>query len=190
MRILRWGFGLFVVFGLLGVSTLSKGASSVAAAAAVLVQVSPSSITPGNQVTVHGNCGDSANTATVKSGAFASQVTLHPVGSSLEAAVTIPADTVPGVYSVNLTCASGSQASTNLTVLGSGGSTPASTTGTGTVGEGPHTGGGFLATQSESGLTSGIGWLAGGATVMVAGVAIAVISTRRRKPARATTGRR
>jgi hypothetical protein len=185
MRILRWGFGLFVIFGFLGLSTLSKGAISTASAAAVFVQVSPSSIMPGNQVTVRANCADSANTATVKSGAFDQVVTLHPVDTSLEAAVNVPATTVPGIYSVNLTCASGSQASTNLTVLGSSSST---TAGTGSVGEGPHTGGGFLASHASAGLSAGVGWLLGGAAVTVAGVLLAVISTRRRRPIPVRTG--
>jgi hypothetical protein len=112
------------------------GFTPMIASAAALLVVNPSSIGAGFQVEVRAICGDNVNPAFVNSRAFGA-VTLVPNKGVLSANVTVPSSTRTGTYTVNLSCASGQKASTELDVIG-GGAPP-------NPNHGPHTGGGQMA---------------------------------------------
>src|SRR5262245_32269620 len=125
----------------------------------VWVQVSPGTITAGSAVRITANCGDTSNSATVTSIAFGT-ITLLPQGSSrssiLTGTVMVPPSAADGTFAVDLTCRTGSTATTTLTVLSS---TAVSPTPPPTMG--PHTGGGFLA-NGGSGSRSPQLWIGSG----------------------------
>src|ERR1700709_2209850 len=99
------------------VSVLALAACVPANASGITVlSLSPSSIRAGFQIEINATCLDNLNTATVSSRAFG-RLTLVPDHGLLMTEVTIPSDTVPGPYSVNLSCASGGHSSAELTVL-------------------------------------------------------------------------
>jgi len=148
-------------------------ARSAANTSGVWVQVNPGTVQAGSTVSVRASCGDASNPATISSRAFAS-TTVQPLDGILSAAVLVPADTRGGTFDVNLTCRTGSKATTTLTVLNGNAAAPANRQ---TVG--PHTGGGFLANGS-GGMTSGpFIWLAVGLGAMIAAVVVGIRNKRR-----------
>jgi hypothetical protein len=134
----------------------------------VFIEVNPSTILAGNQVTLRASCGANVDSARATSLAFGT-VTLTGENGFLIGTATIPIDKRPSTYIVRLTCASGSTATTKLWVI-SASSTPT---------RGPNTGGGYLAHRGGG----GIALLAGGLAAVAAGGALAVWTVRRRRAA-------
>jgi hypothetical protein len=151
--------------------------ASAVRAAAVWVEVSPTTITAGFEVGLRADCADNSNSATVNSKAFG-QVTLQPLNSLLQAEVRVPESTPPGGYDVTLTCRTGATATTTLWVIHKN-----ANAGTGTIG--PHTGGGFLAgTRARLPhlrrlVTGPTAWLAGAMAALLAAGAVGAASVRR-----------
>ncbi|HKD98782.1 MAG TPA: hypothetical protein VKB69_14480 [Micromonosporaceae bacterium] len=112
------------------------GFGAAPAAAASVLSLNPTTIRPGFSVEIRATCGENANPAVVHSGAFGS-VTLVPSNGVLRTDVTIPSDTIAGVYTVFLECASGQRDSTQLTVIDGSGRRP-------NPDIGPQTGGGEM----------------------------------------------
>jgi hypothetical protein len=169
-------------------AVICSGAACTKAAAnsaGVWVTVSPATVDAGSQVSIKANCGDNLNPATVKSTAFG-EVTLQPAAPPADvliAQVTVPPDTPKATYDVRLSCSTGSNASTTLTVLNSVTVTPRATyTGHATLG--PNTGGGFLAHGSGPANRSPFVWLGIGLILLVAAAAM-TIRTRARHRLRA-----
>jgi hypothetical protein len=145
-------------------------AATPADADGALVELHPSTIQAGDTVGIRASCGDDLNPADVESEAFG-KVTLEPRDDWLVAAVSVPDDTEPRGYEVELSCPNGSTATTTLFVLDMEEPT-----------RGPATGGGGTATDTGSpGLM-----LTGGATAVAAGAGLGVLAIRRRRAARAT----
>ncbi len=154
-------------------AAISGGA---AAAAAVLflaepaqadgawIEVNPSSIQAGYRVGIRASCEDNLNEATVKSDAFG-EIKLLPEYGFLVGAVTIPTDKKAKNYSVKLTCANSSTASTTLNVIGMDRPT-----------KGPATGGGGTASG-----TGGPLMLAGGVATVAVGAGLGMLALRRRR---------
>jgi len=143
-----------------------------AQAAAVWIQVKPSSVLAGYQVTITASCQDNTNPATVKSTVFGT-VTVSPYNGILSATVTVPTATKEGGYDVTLTCKTGSSAITTLWII-----EPTVTEAPVYV-SGPHTGGGFLATRDrDTGalLTGSVALLVAGSAL---GITIGIINSRR-----------
>jgi hypothetical protein len=185
MRLAR---ALLLVAALLGVAACADAKAATSAR----VTVSPGTVAPAGQVQVQGSCGDNSNAATVSSSAFGS-VTVTPSAGQLLATVTVAPSTPAGTFDVRLTCASGAQATTKLTVMSTASAAPSV--------PGPDTGGGFLAgrgapdTPAEDG-RGGLpmaGWLAIGAGCLLAAAAVAVRLARRSglavRAGRARTGK-
>jgi hypothetical protein len=130
------GFGR-IVGGVLGAAALAfvPAVPAQAAQGGVFVQVNPNTIQAGYQVGIHASCGEDLNPARVRSRAFG-EVTLNPYPGSgyLSGSATVPSDTRAGEYDVDLRCANGSRATTELFVLGMARPT-----------RGPSTGGGGTA---------------------------------------------
>jgi hypothetical protein len=135
-----------------------------AQAASVWIQIKPSSVLAGYQVTITASCQDNANPATVKSSVFGT-VTVTPYNGILSATVTVPTATKEGGYDVTLTCKTGSSAITTLWVL-----EPTETEPLPVYGSGPHTGGGFLANGDDN--TTAL--LTGSVALLVVGTALGV----------------
>jgi hypothetical protein len=155
---------------------LAAISSGAAAAAAVLwlaeparadgawIEINPSTIQAGYRVGIRASCEENLNQATVKSDAFG-EVILAPVNGFLIGDVTIPSNKRARTYSVKLTCANESTATTSLTVVGMDRPT-----------KGPNTG--FGGTASSGGETL---VLAGGVATVAAGVGLGVLALRRRR---------
>jgi hypothetical protein len=169
---------------ILALSGVAGCADAVANSAGVWVSVSPATVNAGAQTQVTASCGENVNEATVSSIAFGSH-TLQPVGGVLATTATISPETAPGTYGVRLACATGSQATTTLTVIG-GTASPS-----GKV-PGPNTGGGFLARnpdqardQDQAELASApadrtpLVWLGVGLGFLTAGAIVAVRNKQR-----------
>jgi hypothetical protein len=175
-----------VLLATAGASALMVGGCGVAQASAsgVWVQVSPGTISPGGTVKITASCGDSSNSATVNSIVFGT-LTLQPQSALLIGQVIVPTSSAAGTFAVDLTCKTGSTATTTLTVLGSNVvTTPPPAT------LGPHTGGGYLAGGGQQSHTPTI-WIVGGISAVAAAIGIATVSNRRRRtPARAPVRRR
>jgi hypothetical protein len=151
-----------------------------AQAAGVWIEVSPGSVTAGSQVQLRADCGDNSNPATVRSTAFPT-VTVHPQRTLLVAEVLVRASTPEGTHDVTLTCRTGSTATTTLLVLSRQ---------TTVMTNGPHTGGGFLATGTRPGQRVA-GWFVAGGAALAAAVVMAGAGRRRtRVRAMATAQRR
>lgn len=151
-------------------ATVLLGPAPAAHADTVFIEVNPSTILAGYQVALRGSCGANPNPAKANSKAFGT-VTLNPEKGFLLGDATIPSNTKPAGYSVRLTCASGSTATTTLWVI-SASSKPT---------KGPNTGGGFLAGQGGGG--TGTAMIASGLAAVGAGGALAVWAARRRRTA-------
>ncbi|MEV0274092.1 hypothetical protein AB0H43_35420 [Hamadaea sp. NPDC050747] len=151
---------------LAGAATLLLGPATPAHADTVFIEVNPSTILAGYQVALRGSCGANPNQAKATSTAFGT-VTMTPEKGFLIGSATIPSDKKPAGYSVKLTCASGSTATTTVWVI-SASSTPT---------KGPNTGGGYLAHHGGGGTAL----LAGGLAAVAAGGALAFWTARRRR---------
>jgi hypothetical protein len=180
-----------VLLASLGAGALLAGLGGCGVASAstngsgVWVQISPGTIQPGGNVKITANCGDNSNSATVTSIAFGT-VTLLPQHTFMVGQVTVPPTAAAGTFAVDLTCKTGSTATTTLTVLGSNAVTPTAPPTMATMG--PHTGGGFLAnggSGSGSGSSSGSRtpqvWIASGVVAIGAAAGIAALTKRRRR---------
>jgi hypothetical protein len=151
---------------LAGAAILLLGPAVPAHADTVFIEVNPSTILAGFQVALRGSCGANPNPAKATSQAFGT-VTLNPEKGFLIGDATIPTDKKPAGYSVRLTCASGSTATTTLWVI-SASSRPT---------KGPNTGGGYLANHGGGGTAL----LVGGLAAVAAGGALAFWTARRRR---------
>ncbi len=145
--------GLFLVVG-----------TAPARAAAVFVETNPSTVRAGDEVGVRASCTDNLAAATVTSEVF-STVTVKPSFGFLTATTRVPATTDPGDYRVNLRCPDGQTASSVLHVVARVEPT-----------RGPATGGGGTAGGGSAPMMIG-----GGLAAIAAGLALAVVSMRRRR---------
>ena len=150
-----------------GAATLLLGPAP-ARADTVFIEVNPSTILAGYQVSLRASCGANVNPAKATSNAFGT-ITLNGEKGFLIGTATIPTDKKPSGYTVRLACASGSTATTTLWVI-SASSRPT---------KGPNTGGGYLANRGGGGTTL----LAGGLAAVAAGGVLAVWTARRRRAA-------
>lgn len=145
-------------------------APSAAWADGEFLRITPSTIQAGFQVEIEANCGDTVNPATVSSDAFG-VVTITPqrdprTGQVLDrGTATIPPGTKAGSYKVLLKCPSQQTATTTLHVVNT----------TAIRSLGPHTGGGGLAHNDNSGLMIGAG-----SAAAVGGALLLVLARRRR----------
>jgi hypothetical protein len=170
LRVLLW---TLLIGGLALAAFIAGQHPQPAQAASVYIQVKPSSVLAGYQVTITASCQDNTNPATVKSTVFGT-VTVSPYNGILTATVTVPASTREGGYDVTLNCKTGSSAITTLWVIEPTESSPLPV-----YGSGPHTGGGFLATGGgDNGalLTGSVALLVVGTAL---GVSIGMINSRR-----------
>lgn len=161
LRAASLGVGLLIFALIAGPST--------AWADGEFLRITPSTIQAGFQVEIEANCGDTVNPATVSSDAFG-VVTITPVrdprtGQVLDrGTATIPPGTKAASYKVLLKCPSQQTATTTLHVVN-----------TAPMSHGPHTGGGGLAHNDNSGLMIGAGSAAVGA-----GAFLLILVRRRR----------
>jgi uncharacterized protein (TIGR03382 family) len=144
----------------LSVLFLSPG---IAAAATLFVETNPSTARAGDEVAVRASCSDNLKPATVTSAALGT-LTVSPRYGFLTTTVTVPAATKAGDYPVDLTCPDGKKAASVLHVVAK--IEPS---------RGPATGGGGTAPDRHS--TAFIG---GGLAAVMAGLALAVLTRRRR----------
>ena len=86
-------------------------------AAAVFVELNPSTVPAGDKVGLRASCEDNLAAATVTSDAFDGAVTVRPRYGFLTATVTVPAGTRADDYRVRLRCADGEQATATLHVV-------------------------------------------------------------------------
>jgi hypothetical protein len=135
-----------------------------ARAAAVFLEISPSTVPAGDEVGVRASCDDNLKAATVNSALFGS-VTVSPRYGFLTATVRVPASTRPGDYRVELRCPDGKTASATLHVVAK--VEPA---------RGPATGGGGTAPGRNAPLLIG-----SGLAVVAAGLVLGVVALRRRR---------
>jgi hypothetical protein len=147
----------------LGLTTASAGAAP-AHAAAVFLEANPDTVRAGDQVGIRASCTDNLKDAVV-TGDPVGRVTVRPNVAFLTATTRVPSTTDPGDYRLTLTCPDKSSASTVLHVVARVEPT-----------RGPATGGGGTAPGGSAGLMIG-----GGLTAIAAGLALAVVSARRRR---------
>lgn len=153
---------------LVAVLASPPAAAARAAQGGVFVQVNPNTVQAGYQVGVHASCGEDLNPATVKSRAFG-EITLTPYqGSrSLSGSATVPSNTRPGQYDVELKCANGGRATADLFVLGMAQPT-----------RGPNTGGGGTAGAGGAPADPAPVLLAGAGTAALAAGLILLVRRR------------
>jgi len=135
-----------------------------AQAAAVFLETNPSTVPAGDEVGLRASCDDNLKSATANSALFGS-VTVAPRYGFLTATVRVPSSARPGDYRVELRCPDGKTASAALHVVAK--VEPA---------RGPATGGGGTAPGRNAPLLIG-----GGLAVIAAGLALGVVSLRRRR---------
>ncbi len=99
---------------LIGVATLAGPAP--AHAAAVFVELNPSTVPAGDRVSLRASCPDNLRAATVRSVAFG-EVQVTPRYGFLTAIVTVPADRRPDDYRVRLICPGNETADSTLHVV-------------------------------------------------------------------------
>jgi hypothetical protein len=138
--------------------------AQAARAAAIFLEINPSTVPAGDEVGLRASCDDNLKSATVSSALFGS-VTASPQYGFLTATVRIPASTRPGDYTVDLRCPDGKTASATLHVVAK--VAPA---------RGPATGGGGTAPGRHAPLMIGTGL-----AVFAAGLALGVVTLRRRR---------
>jgi hypothetical protein len=148
---------------IVGLSTAVLGAAP-AHAAAVFLEANPDTVPAGDQVGLRASCTDNLKDAVV-AGDPVGRVTVRPNVAFLTATVRVPAGTEPGAYRLTLTCPDGPSATTTLNVVAR--VEPA---------RGPATGGGGTAPGRSAPLMIG-----GGLFAIAAGLALAVVSLRRRR---------
>ncbi|BEL09498.1 hypothetical protein Q0Z83_076890 [Actinoplanes sichuanensis] len=154
---------MFVPAVVAGLACALTGASP-AAAAAVFVELNPSTVRAGDEFALRASCDDNLKSATVRGGPVGS-VTVEPEFGFLTATVRVPADTEPGDYPVTLTCPEGGGATAVLHVVAK--VEPS---------RGPATGGGGTADDLTGPLLIG-----GGLALALAGLALGAVSVRRRR---------
>jgi hypothetical protein len=135
--------------------------SAPAGAAAVLVELNPSTARPGDELAIRASCDDNLRPAQVAAGPLGT-LTVSPRYGFLVATRTLPETTDPGDYAISLTCPGGEKATTTLHVVAR--VEPR---------RGPATGGGGMAPGPSGPLL-----LIGGALAALAGVVLAVDSRR------------
>ncbi|HWS38726.1 MAG TPA: hypothetical protein VN408_39065 [Actinoplanes sp.] len=140
--------------------------ASPASAAAVFVEINPSTARPGDEIALRASCDDNLEAATV-TGEPIGPVTVAPEFGFLTATVRIPAGTEPGDYPVALRCPDGATATGTLHVVAKV-----------EPGRGPATGGGGTA-----GGVAGPVLISGGLAAMVAGLVLGLVAARRRAEA-------
>jgi hypothetical protein len=133
-------------------------------AAAIYLEINPSTVPAGDQVGLRASCDDNLKSATVSSALFGA-VTVTPQYGLLTATVRIPSGTRPGDYKIDLRCPDGKTASANLHVVAK--VEPA---------RGPATGGGGMAPGRSAPMLIG-----SGLAVIGAGLALWVVALRRRR---------
>jgi hypothetical protein len=146
--------GLFVLF--LG--------AAPAHAAAIYLELNPSTVPAGDQVGLRASCTENLKPASVSSGLFGT-VPVNPEYGLLTATVTIPSGTKAGDYTVELHCPDNKTASATLHVVAK--VEPA---------QGPATGGGGMAPERYAPMLIGTGL-----AIFGAGVALGIVSLRRRR---------
>lgn len=132
------------------------------AAATVYVELNPSTVRAGDEVSLRASCDDNLKAATVTADPIGS-VPVEPGFGFLTANAKVPADQRAGDYKVTLRCPDGKTASTTMHVLAR--IEPS---------RGPATGGGGTAPERTAPLLIG-----GGLAVMTAAAALALVSARR-----------
>jgi hypothetical protein len=147
----------------LALATVLSGAAP-AQAAAVFVETNPSTVPVGDEIGLRASCTDNLAAAQVTSDPFGT-VEVEPSFGFLTATTRIPAGTKPGDYQVNLRCPDGQTARSTLHVV-------AKVTPT----RGPATGFGGSAPGGSAPMLIG-----GGLAAIVAGLALAFVSLRRRR---------
>ncbi|GAA0491889.1 hypothetical protein Ade02nite_21970 [Paractinoplanes deccanensis] len=138
--------------------------ASAARAAAIFLEVNPSTVPAGDEVGLRASCDDNLKAATVTSGLFGT-VTVAPQYGFLTATVRVPSGTRPGDYRADLRCPDGRTTSATVHVVAK--VEPA---------RGPATGGGGTAPGRNAPLLIG-----GGLAVFAAGLILGVLSLRRRR---------
>ena len=135
-----------------------------AQAASIFLELTPSTARPGDQVGVRASCTDNLANATVAGGPLGT-VTVKPSFGFLTATTHVPATAPTGNYTIVLTCPDKKTASATLHVVAKVEPT-----------RGPATGGGGTAPGRSAPMLIG-----GGLTAIVAGLALAMSSLRRRR---------
>lgn len=138
--------------------------ASPAAAAAVFVELNPSTVRAGDEFALRASCDDNLKSATVRGEPIGS-VTVDPEFGFLTATVRIPAGTEPGDYPIVLTCPEGGGATTVLHVVAK--VQPS---------RGPATGGGGTAPGPAGPILIG-----SGLALTLAGLVLGAMSLRRRR---------
>jgi hypothetical protein len=135
-----------------------------AKAAAIFVEINPSTARPGDEISLRASCAENLTAATVTSSPFGT-VTVQPRFGFLTANTRVPTTTRPGDYRVNLRCPDGKTANSTLHVVARVEPT-----------RGPATGGGGTAPGGSAPMLIGSGLAA-----IVAGLLLALWSMRRRR---------
>ena len=148
---------------LMGLLVLFLGPTP-ARAAAIYLEVNPSTVPAGDQVGLRASCTDNIKPASVSSGLFGT-VAVNPEFGLLTATVTVPATTKPGDYKIDLHCPDNKTASATLHVVAK--VQPA---------QGPATGGGGMAPGRYAPMLIGSGLV-----IFGAGLALGIVSLRRRR---------
>jgi hypothetical protein len=147
----------------LGVPVLFLDAAP-AQAAALYVEITPTTARPGDQIGIRASCTDNINPATVTSPALGN-VRVKPDTGLLTATVVLGKAVKPGDYTVELLCPDKKTATATLHVVARVEPT-----------RGPATGGGGTAPNRSAPMLIG-----GGVTAVVAGLVLAAQSVRRRR---------
>ncbi|MEV4642874.1 hypothetical protein AB0J80_36590 [Actinoplanes sp. NPDC049548] len=138
---------------------------SPARAAAVFLEINPSTARAGDEVGIRASCDDNLTAAKVTAEPLKT-VTVSPRYGFLTATARVPATTAPGDYPVRLTCPDGKMATATLHVVVK--VEPQ---------RGPATGGGGTAPGRSAPMLIG-----GGGAAVAAGIALGVAALRRRRP--------
>ncbi|HEX5200943.1 hypothetical protein ACFQS1_20935 [Paractinoplanes rhizophilus] len=137
---------------------------AAARAAAIYLELNPSTVPAGDQVGLRASCDDNLKAANVSSALFGT-VPVNPQFGLLTATVTVPASTKPGDYKFQLHCSDKATASATLHVVAK--VEPA---------QGPATGGGGTAPERYAPMLIGTGL-----AVIGAGLALGLTTRRRRR---------
>jgi hypothetical protein len=159
---MRWC--LRAAAGLAALLLAALTGTAPAAAAAVFVELNPSTVPVGDRVGVRAGCDDNLAPAQVTSDAFGT-VTVNPRHGFLTATVTVKADLRPDDYRVRLVCPGGESARATLHVVAK--DRPV---------RGPATGFGGTAGPDPG----AVALIAAGLTAIGAGVALGVWRLRRK----------
>ncbi|MFI5936953.1 hypothetical protein [Actinoplanes sp. NPDC051494] len=138
--------------------------SSPARAAAVFVELNPSTVRAGDEIGIRASCDDNLKAGTVTTDPLG-EVSVTPRYGFLTATVRVPGATRPADYKVALRCAGGEKAETTLHVVAK--VEPV---------RGPATGGGGTAGGNTVTMLLG-----GGATAVAAGLLLGLVALRRRR---------